>query len=87
MDLSGHHVYCDGCEVEVTQKKFEILQILLENKGQVFTRQMLLDKIWGIDAYVEDRIVDSHMKNLRKKLSENYITTIRGVGYRIDKEN
>lgn len=64
----------------------ELLKIMLENKGKVFTRQMLLDRIWGIDAYVEERIVDSHLKNLRKKLSGSYIKTIRGVGYRIDVE-
>ena len=86
MDLTGHHVFCAGTEVILTQKEFELLKIMLENKGKVFTRQMLLDRIWGIDAYVEERIVDSHLKNLRKKLSGNYIKTIRGVGYRIDKE-
>ena len=86
MDLTGHHVFCAGTEVTLTQKEFELLKIMLENKGKVFTRQMLLDRIWGIDAYVEERIVDSHLKNLRKKLSGNYIKTIRGVGYRIDKE-
>lgn len=86
MDLTGHHVFCDGTEVVLTQKEFELLKIMLENKGKVFTRQMLLDRIWGIDAYVEERIVDSHLKNLRKKLSGSYIKTIRGVGYRIDEE-
>ena len=83
MDLTGHHVFCDGTEVVLTQKEFELLKIMLENKGKVFTRQMLLDRI---DAYVEERIVDSHLKNLRKKLSGSYIKTIRGVGYRIDEE-
>ena len=78
MDLTGHHVFCDGTEVVLTQKEFELLKIMLENKGKVFTRQMLLDRIWGIDAYVEERIVDSHLKNLRKKLSGSYIKTIRG---------
>ncbi len=48
---------------------------------------MLLDRLWAEDLEVEDRIVDSHIKNIRKKLNADYIKTIRGVGYRIDKEN
>ena len=60
---------------------------MIENQGKVFTRQMLLDQLWAEDLEVEDRIVDSHIKNIRKKLNADYIKTIRGVGYRIDKEN
>ena len=74
-------------EVILTQKEFDLLRLLLENQGRVFTRQMLLDRLWDFDTYVEDRIVDSHIKNLRKKLNVDYIETIRGVGYRIDKSN
>lgn len=87
MDIDGFHLYHDEQEILLTQKEFELLRLLLENQGRVFTRQMLLDRLWGIDVYVEDRIVDSHIKNLRKKLKVNYIETIRGVGYRIDKCN
>lgn len=85
MDITGHHLYRNGNEIVLTQKEFELFQIMLENQGKVFTRQMLLDRLWGIDSEVEDRIVDSHIKNLRKKLDTDYIETIRGVGYRIDK--
>ena len=85
MDIDGFHVYHKEQEILLTQKEFELLKILLENQGRVFTRQMLLDRLWGADVYVEDRIVDSHIKNLRKKLIVDYIETIRGVGYRIDK--
>lgn len=87
MDIDGFHLYHNEQEIILTQKEFELLRLLLENQGRVFTRQMLLDSLWGIDAYVEDRIVDSHMKNLRKKIAVDYIETIRGVGYRIDKCN
>ena len=48
---------------------------------------MLLDRLWDSETFLEDRIVDSHIKNIRKKLDAEYIETIRGVGYRIDKEN
>lgn len=92
LDLSGHHVYvldkAEGeTEVELTQKEFELLHVLLTNKGLVLTRQKLLNLVWGEDYYGEERIVDTHIKNIRKKLGQNYISTIRGVGYRIDKEN
>ena len=73
-------------EPELTQKEFELLHVLLINKGIVLTRQKLLNLVWGDDYFGEERIVDTHIKNLRKKLGTNYISTIRGVGYRIDKE-
>lgn len=74
-------------EIELTQKEFELLHVLLINKGIVLTRQKLLNLVWGEDYFGEERIVDTHIKNIRKKLGQNYISTIRGVGYRIDKEN
>ena len=76
-----------GIEVELTQKEFEMLYVLLINKGIVLTRQKLLNMVWGEDYYGEERIVDTHIKNIRKKLGVNLISTIRGVGSRIDKEN
>ena len=86
MDVDGFHVYQGGNEVVLTSKEFALLRLMLENQGKVFTRQMLLDRLWADDLEVEDRIVDSHIKNIRKKLNADYIKTIRGVGYRIDKE-
>ena len=87
MDVEGFLLYYKGNEISLTQKEFSMLRIMLENQGKVFTRQMLLDQLWSDDLEVEDRIVDSHIKNIRKKLGADYIKTIRGVGYRIDKEN
>ena len=87
MDVDGFHVYQSGNEVVLTSKEFALLRLMLENQGKVFTRQMLLYRLWADDLEVEDRIVDSHIKNIRKKLNADYIKTIRGVGYRIDKEN
>ena len=85
MDIDGFHVYHGGSEVVLTGKEFALLKLMLENQGKVFTRQMLLDRLWSEDLEVEERIVDSHIKNIRKKLNADYIKTIRGVGYRIDK--
>ena len=87
MDVDGFHVYQGENEAVLTSKEFALLRLMLENQGKVFTRQMLLDRLWAEDLEVEDRIVDSHIKNIRKKLNADYIKTIRGVGYRIDKEN
>ena len=87
IDTDGHKVFVNGGLIEVTQKEFELLEELLRNQGRVLTRPQLLDKLWGYDFYGDERIVDSHIKNLRKKLGVNYIDTRRGVGYRIDKEN
>ena len=62
-DLDGFFV---GYTIQQIGKEFDLLRLLLENQGRVFTRQMLLDRLWDFDTYVEDRIVDSHIKNLRK---------------------
>ena len=76
MDVDGFHVYQGGNEVVLTSKEFALLRLMLENQGKVFTRQMLLDRLWADDLEVEDRIVDSHIKNIRKKLNADYIKTI-----------
>ena len=85
IDIDGFHVYQSGNEVVLTSKEFSLLRLMVENQGRVFTRQMLLERLWPDDLEVEDRIVESHIKNIRKKLNADYIKTIRGVGYRIDK--
>ena len=85
LDPSGYQVWEEERKVELTQKEFELLREFLLNKGRVLTRNQLLDAVWGADYFGEDRIVDTHIKNLRKKLAGDYINTIRGVGYRIDK--
>lgn len=85
MDETGHYVLLGGQELELTQKEFELLRVFLHNLGQVFTRQKLLDLVWGIDYFGDERIVDTHIKNLRKKLGADYVQTVRGVGYRIER--
>ncbi len=75
-----------GACVELTRREFELLRVLLQNKGRVLSRQTLLNRVWSYDFYGDERIVDTHVKNLRKKLGGNYIETIRSVGYRVDKE-
>ena len=72
---------------ELTQREFEVLRELLLNQGRVLTRHNLLAKLWKYDFCGDERVVDTHIKNLRKKLGIDFIQTIRGVGYKIDKEN
>lgn len=73
--------------VPFTTREFEILKFLLENQGRVFTRDHLLNSIWGYDFFGDEKIVNTHIKNIRKKLGAEYIETIRGVGYKIAKED
>lgn len=80
-------VQVNGSPVSLTTREFEILKFLLENQGRVFTRDNLLDRIWDYDYVGDEKIINTHIKNIRKKLGVDYIETIRGVGYKIEKEN
>ncbi|WP_205666392.1 response regulator transcription factor [Anaerosphaera multitolerans] len=86
LDLDGYMVILKNRNIKLTQREFELLKILLQNQGTVLSRQVLLDRIWDYSYFGDERIVDTHIKNLRKKIGEDYIETIRGVGYKIDKE-
>ena len=88
LDLEGYKVYTKEESIDLTPREFEILRELLIHKGRILTRQNLLLTLWKYEFFGEERIVDTHIKNLRKKLgAADYIETIRGVGYRIDKED
>ena len=87
LDFDNHTATVDGTTHELTQREFEVLKELLTQQGRILTRQNLLDKLWRYDFYGDERVVDTHIKNLRKKLGIDFIQTIRGLGYKIDKEN
>lgn len=87
LDLDNYTATVDGITYELTQREFEVLRELLTHQGRIMTRQNLLDKLWRYDFYGDERVVDTHIKNLRKKLGIEFIQTVRGVGYRIDKES
>ena len=87
LDLDSYSASVNGKSHELTQREFEVLLELLLNQGRVLTRQNLLDRLWKYDFLGDERVVDTHIKNLRKKLGIDFIQTIRGVGYKIDKEN
>jgi DNA-binding response OmpR family regulator len=86
LDPAAFTVTVEGERIELTSTEFRLLRILLEGKGRVFSRDQLLDNLWGNQKYVVDRTIDVHVKNLRDKLGEagHYIKSIRGVGYKIE---
>lgn len=87
LDTENYKVFVEGKEVALTVREFDILRLLMENQGRVFTREQLLDIIWNYDYLGDDKIINTHIKNIRKKLGVDCIKTIRGVGYRIDKNH
>lgn len=87
LDADSFTVLVSGESVSLTTREFEILKLFLENQGRVFTRDNLLNMIWGYDYFGDAKIVNTHIKNIRRKLGVDYIETIRGMGYKIEKEN
>ena len=87
IDTVEHTITIDGKPVELPKKEFALLETLASNRGRVFSREVLLEKIWGFDYYGETRTVDVHIGNLRKKIEKTpekpeYIQTVRGYGYK-----
>ena len=78
--------YIQNEEIELTLKEFNILKLLIQSYPMVVSREMLMDKIWGYDYYGDTRVIDAHMKNIRRKIKVDYIKTIKGVGYVLDKQ-
>jgi DNA-binding response OmpR family regulator len=86
VDLAGHRLLLDGAELPVTAKAFDLLTFLMQHPGQVFTREQLLDRVWGYEFAGETRTVDVHMHQLRSLVEEDsaeprFLHTVRGVGY------
>ncbi len=84
VDGDAYKVYVNKAEVPLTTKEFEILQLLLKNEKKVLTRENIVEKIWGYEYAGDTRMIDTHMKNIRKKLDIPYIKTVKGIGYKID---
>lgn len=87
LNLDTREAAQDGRILDLTAREFDLLHTFLAAPGRVFTREMLLAKLWGYDFYGDERVVDCHIKNLRHKLGQNYIETVRGVGYRAAKKD
>ncbi|MFW6287229.1 MAG: response regulator transcription factor [bacterium] len=85
LNILSHEIKKSGELMDLTPKEFDLLRLLLVNEGKVLTRDLLLEKIWGYEYAGDTRTVDVHIRRLRKKIGEEYITTVRGVGYKIAK--
>lgn len=82
IDPAAREVRRGGERVELTYKEFELLRLLVSRRGTVLTRDEIMTHVWGYEFAGETRTVDMHIKTLRQKLGEGYITTVRGVGYK-----
>lgn len=88
VNLDAHQVSVDDELIEMTPKEYDLLKYLIENKGIVMSREVILNKVWGYDFYGELRVVDSHIKKVRKKITpyNDGISTVVKVGYRLENE-
>lgn len=84
IDRERFRVTQSGNEVELAKKEFELLNLLASKPGKVFTRDEIFNKIWGTDVIVGNRTIDVHIRKLREKLGDDYIKTIKGIGYRFE---
>ena len=90
LDKMRHKVTCKGTEIELTNREFNLLQVLMENKNIVLTRDVLIEKVCGYDYMGETNVIDVYVRYLRTKIDDAFnmktITTVRGVGYVIKDE-
>lgn len=91
VDVPKHRVTRDGVPIDLTAKEFDLLVMLMKNRGRVMTRDALLDKVWGVEYFGDTRTVDVHVRYLRQKIEKDpetpvCIQTVRGVGYRFSEE-
>ena len=84
VDFSGYTAQDSNGKIDVTPKEIDLLRLLIEHKGLVLTRSQILDDLWGIDAPIIDRTIDTYIKNLRKKLRLDCIVTVKGIGYKYE---
>ena len=87
LDQTSHSVSVDGRPISLTHTEYGLLELFMLNPGRVFSRDNLLNQVWGYDFIGDEKAVNIHIMNLRRKLDTNLIETIRGVGYRIAKKD
>jgi DNA-binding response OmpR family regulator len=85
INVPEREVVYDGKKITLTKMEYELLKLLAENPKQTFSRENLLDKVWGYENFPTTRTVDTHVLQLRQKLSDELIETVRGLGYRLGK--
>lgn len=84
IDRERYLMIYEGKEFNLPKKEFELLSLLMSKPGKVFTREVILEKIWGGEVVVGDRTIDVHIRKLREKLGQDYIKTVKGVGYKFE---
>jgi two-component system alkaline phosphatase synthesis response regulator PhoP len=84
IDREKYLIVKSGVEINLPKKEFELLSLLASKPGKVFTRETILERVWGGDVIVGDRTIDVHIRKLREKLGDDYIKTVKGIGYRFD---
>ena len=84
IDKEKHAVYKWEAEITFPKKEFKLLVLLASKPGKVFTREYILEQVWGDEVVVGDRTIDVHIRKLREKLGDNYIKTIKGIGYKFE---
>ena len=84
IDRERYLIVQDGNEINLPKKEFELLALLASKPGKVFTRESILDKVWGGEVVVGDRTIDVHIRKLREKLGEDFIRTVKGIGYKFE---
>lgn len=85
IDLEQHLVYYKNQELSLPKKEFNLLCLLMSKPGKVFTRDEILNKVWGTETIVVDRTIDVHIRKLREKLDDDLFSTVKGVGYKFNK--
>lgn len=83
LNKENYEVIQDGTKVFLTVREFEILKLLMESPNKVFSRNNLLNSVWSYDYFGDEKIVNTHIKNIRKKLGNDIIETVRGAGYKL----
>ena len=84
IDREAYLIKHNGIDIQLPKKEFELLALLASKPGKVFTRDEILKSVWGDEVVVGDRTIDVHVRKLREKLGEDYIKTVKGVGYKFD---
>lgn len=83
LNTESYEVLKNGEKIELTTKEYQILKLFMENINRVFSKDDLLEKIWTYDFTGDDQVIYTHIKNIRKKLGDNVIKNVRGIGYKI----
>lgn len=84
LDREQYLVFKNKKRIELPKKEFELLSLLMSKPGKVFKREEILNKVWGTDIIVGDRTIDVHIRKLREKIGEDYLKTVKGIGYKFE---